>query len=68
VSGLLDQAPAASGPDAQAALAAAGHDVSDGYARKLLREARATTPDQTPDEAPAMDAPVMAAAPVLVEA
>ncbi|MDR7383513.1 hypothetical protein [Promicromonospora iranensis] len=68
VSGLLDQAPDASGPDAQAALAAAGHEVSDGYARKLLREARATTQDRTPDEAPAMAAAVADAAPVLVEA
>ena len=63
VTGLLDQAPTASGPDALVALADAGHEVSDGYARKLLREARATTPDQTPDEATVTDA-----APVLVEA
>ncbi|WP_454858441.1 hypothetical protein [Promicromonospora soli] len=68
VSGLLDQTPDASGPDALSALAAAGHEVSDGYARKLLREARATTPDQTPDEAPATVAPVTDVAPVLVEA
>lgn len=64
VSGLLDQDRDASGPDALAALAAAGHTVSDGYARKLLREARATTPDQTADEAPT----VTEVAPVLVEA
>lgn len=70
VSGLLDQTPDASGPDALSALAAAGHEVSDGYARKLLREARATTPDQTTDEAPATATPdvVVEAVPVLVEA
>ncbi|MFI2365660.1 hypothetical protein [Promicromonospora sp. NPDC019610] len=70
VSGLLDQTPDASGPDALAALAAAGHEVSDGYARKLLREARATTTDQTTDEAPATATPdvVVEAVPVLVEA
>lgn len=64
VSALLDQAPAASGPDAQAALAAAGHDVSDGHARHLLREARAAAQDQTADATPVA---VTDAAPVLVE-
>jgi hypothetical protein len=52
VSGLLDQAPAASGPDAQATLAAAGHTVSDGHARRLLREARAIAGDQTAEATP----------------
>lgn len=67
VSGLLDQAPDASGPDALSALAAAGHEVSDGYARKLLRQARATTTaDRAPDEA-AVASDVVTDAPVLVE-
>lgn len=48
VSDLLATAPDASGPAAQAALAAAGHEVSDGHARRLLREARAArTPEHT---------------------
>ncbi|MFE7506536.1 hypothetical protein [Promicromonospora sp. NPDC057488] len=68
VSGLLDQTPDASGPDAQAALAAAGHTVSDGHARRLLREARAAAQDPTTDENPAVADVVTEVAPVLVEA
>jgi len=68
VSGLLDQTPDASGPDAQAALAAAGHTVSDGHARRLLREARAAAQDTTADETPAVSDVVAEVAPVLVEA
>jgi len=59
VSGLLGTNPDASGPDAQAALATAGHEVSDGFARRLLREARATLAEPAepvPDHAPATSA------------